>query len=67
MSNYTESDRQRVLALIAHLKNGGGVNYDNAPQHVFFEKNCPPEYQKSSLEILQEYEELLAEIENALN
>jgi hypothetical protein len=71
MSSYTESDRQRVLALIAHIKNGGGTVYDNAPEHVFLKKDCPPEYQayesKNSSEILQEYEKLLEKIEKALN
>jgi len=65
--NYTEDDKQRILAIISHLQNGGGTNYDNAPEHIFVEKDCPPECQKSSSEILLEYKELLKKIEDALN
>jgi len=68
MSNYSEADRQRVLALILYLENGGGQNYDNAPEHVFIEKECPPEYKnKDSKKLLKEYQELLEKIEKDLN
>jgi tyrosine-protein phosphatase YwqE len=59
----SEANRQRVAAIISHLKHGGGENYDNAPEHVFLKKACPAEYQnyenKDSAEILQEYQKLL--------
>jgi hypothetical protein len=69
---YSEEDRQRVLAIIAHIKNGGGKIYDNAPGHVFTtKKTCPPEYQeyenKNSQQLLNDYENLLRKIEEDLN
>jgi len=71
MNTYSEADRQRVLAIISHLENGGGANYDNAPEHVFINKDCPPEYQeyenKDSQALLKEYRNLLKEIEKTLN
>jgi hypothetical protein len=65
---YTEANRQRVLAIIAHIKNGGGAVYDNAPQYIFkTKKDCPPQYKdyenKNSQQLLSEYENLLREIE----
>jgi hypothetical protein len=59
----SEADKQRVEAIISHLKHGGKENYDNAPEHIFVDKICPIEYQdyenKNSLEILEEYQNLL--------
>jgi hypothetical protein len=72
MCKYTEDDRQQILAIIAHIKNGGGKNYDNAPEHVFkIKKDCPPEYteyaDKNSQQLLKSYENLLEKINTALN
>jgi len=61
------TEKNRLEALINHLKGPGGRNYDSAPPHVFLSKHVPQNLsQKSAADFLKEYENLLKETEKAL-
>lgn len=69
-SNKNEllSQKQRLEALIAHIKGGGGQTYDSAHAHVFYEKPCPAKLaKKTSSDFLAEYESALQAVNDELD
>jgi hypothetical protein len=52
LSELHRKRRQTAFGIIAHLKNGGASNYDNA-QNTFSRKRCPPHINTMKIKVFR--------------